>query len=76
MEYTILFRNELIKIKKLQNEPESIFLKRIDFLLIGLHKDILLSSLLTLSLCYKNILQYGVEYDSSMHKIIDEILNE
>lgn len=76
MEYFILFKDQLIKIKKNQNEPESIFIKRIDFILSGLYKNISLSNLLTLSLCYKNILQYSIQYDYSVHKILDEILNE
>jgi hypothetical protein len=89
MDYKILFKGKLINIKRNNNEPEQIFIKRVDFILTSLiknyklddqlltksDKDVEIStSLLTLSFCYKNMIQYGVEYDADTHSKIEKIL--
>jgi virulence-associated protein VapD len=75
MSYKILLGDTLYTINRFDNEPESIFLQRANFIINGINKDIMIDKLTTLSLCYRNIIQYKVEYNEDIDNIIKEILN-
>lgn len=74
MNYKILLGDILYSIKRFDNEPESIFLKRANFIINGINKNIEIDKLTTLSLCYRNIIQYKVEYNEDIDTVIKEIL--
>ena len=74
MSYKILLGDILYSIKKFDNEPESIFLKRANFIINGINKCIEIDKLTTLSLCYRNIIQYKVEYNEDIDTIIKDIM--
>jgi hypothetical protein len=76
MEYKVLLKDKLHTIVKLENEPLVIFSQRINFIVKGLtnSRKNSFEFLTTLSLCYRNIIQYNVEYESDINKMIDEII--
>lgn len=76
MEYKVLLKDKLHTIVKLENEPLVIFSQRINFIVKGLTNSGKNSFefLTTLSLCYRNIIQYNVEYENDINKMIDEII--
>jgi hypothetical protein len=68
----VLFKDKLISIER-ENEPNLIFVQRIDFILKGLLKNIDEKEIIKLSLHYKNIIQYGVKYDPTIHLKIENL---